>query len=262
MHVSHLLILRVISPGQSRASARRAFTLIELLVVIAIIAILAAILFPVFAQAREAARKAACQSNLRQIGLAWMMYAQDYDEHVMPSYDYTGTGGCEWKIWWGCFDGTRVIPNSSWLYPYTKNEGVKTCPNRPKGSDPDWPSTGYGYNWMYFPDVTSPSVTLAAIQAPTETIIFTDAGRLLWEGTGQYEDTSFIQAPSIAWPSFHARHSGGGNVLWADGHVSVQRPKWLRATYITGNQEAQKRQNVADVDQDGNPDTDELFDLN
>ncbi len=65
--------------------SHRGFTLIELLVVIAIIAILAAILFPVFAQAREAARKASCTSNLKQIGLAWLLYAQDYDEMVMPA---------------------------------------------------------------------------------------------------------------------------------------------------------------------------------
>ena len=63
----------------------RGFTLIELLVVIAIIAILAAILFPVFAQAREKARSATCQSNLRQMGLAWHMYFQDYDETTMPA---------------------------------------------------------------------------------------------------------------------------------------------------------------------------------
>src|SRR5881394_2171061 len=63
-----------------RRPGRRAFTLIELLVVIAIIAILAAILFPVFAQAREAARKASCVSNVRQLGLGWHMYSEDYDE--------------------------------------------------------------------------------------------------------------------------------------------------------------------------------------
>ena len=69
-------------------SRRKGFTLIELLVVIAIIAILAAILFPVFARAREKARTASCQSNLKQIGIAAMMYAQDYDENVVPAiYD-------------------------------------------------------------------------------------------------------------------------------------------------------------------------------
>src|SRR3990172_12734890 len=71
---------------------RQGFTLIELLVVIAIIAILAAILFPVFARARENARKSSCQSNHKQIGVAVMMYSQDYDE-TMPIYNYTGASG-------------------------------------------------------------------------------------------------------------------------------------------------------------------------
>ncbi|HEU4753946.1 MAG TPA: DUF1559 domain-containing protein [Armatimonadota bacterium] len=96
----------------------RGFTLIELLVVIAIIAILAAILFPVFAQAREAARKAACTSNMKQIGLALGSYATDYDGYMPPS-QLPPTGA-----------------NVSWptmLFPYVKNEGIFVCPSGEKG---------------------------------------------------------------------------------------------------------------------------------
>ena len=92
---------------------RRAFTLIELLVVIAIIAILAAILFPVFAQARESARKTACLSNARQIGLASYLYAQDYDEAVLPWIVRTGQPR----------DSARRDANT-WVHiilPYVKN---------------------------------------------------------------------------------------------------------------------------------------------
>ncbi len=127
-------------------SARRGFTLIELLVVIAIIAILAAILFPVFAQAREKARQASCLSNLKQIGTATMMYMQDYDEsfyshrwncnasgtlQACGSYTTTGvdggplkpqyaglTGGAEARLYW-----------IELLQPYTKNYGVFKCPS-------------------------------------------------------------------------------------------------------------------------------------
>jgi len=121
----------------------RAFTLIELLVVIAIIAILAAILFPVFAQAKEAAKKTACLSNTKQIGLATMMYANDYDDTFC--IEGSGPGA----------DQDSVV-----LYePYVKNEGVFICPDRTdnNGSNPTypydlqyWPDNkypGYGYNW-------------------------------------------------------------------------------------------------------------------
>src|SRR5438105_4271109 len=104
--------------GGSSPMRKRGFTLIELLVVIAIIAILAAILFPVFAQAREAARKASCLSNLKQIGTGWMMYVQDYDEQTpMSAWTTEGKG-----------DGWRAIP--FWrIQPYVKSEQVMLCPS-------------------------------------------------------------------------------------------------------------------------------------
>ncbi|HZP81820.1 MAG TPA: prepilin-type N-terminal cleavage/methylation domain-containing protein, partial [Chthonomonadaceae bacterium] len=77
---------------------RKGFTLIELLVVIAIIAILAAILFPVFAQAREKARAATCLSNVKELGLAHQMYAQDYDEQLVTSWSYGFPGDFEWYV--------------------------------------------------------------------------------------------------------------------------------------------------------------------
>src|SRR6187551_558294 len=99
-----------------RRTGRRGFTLIELLVVIAIIAILAAILFPVFARARENARRSSCQSNLKQIALGIKQYIQDYDE-MMPRYYYATT------------------PNTYWnnaIDPYVKSTQIFDCPSAPR----------------------------------------------------------------------------------------------------------------------------------
>ena len=119
------------APGAPRAGA--AFTLIELLVVIAIISILAAILFPVFAQAREKARSISCISNLKQIGTAFMMYIQDYDGGF-PSgarpQDYGNIGyNCNPAYNAFKFNGGWVVP----VHPYIKNAGIYSCPsaNRP-----------------------------------------------------------------------------------------------------------------------------------
>src|SRR5207249_4113903 len=109
------------SGGTQMDRNKPGFTLIELLVVIAIIAILAAILFPVFAQARDKARQATCLSNGKQIGLGMMMYAQDYDETFCPTRFQNG----------GCTSSGSAIGGSQWnmkILPYTKNEQIFACP--------------------------------------------------------------------------------------------------------------------------------------
>lgn len=113
--------------SQQKTAAQRGFTLIELLVVIAIISILAAILFPVFSQARESARRASCLSNVKQIGMGAMMYAQDYDDTLpeagfnMPCHNASGANSD--NDWSGVYAWPLAI------YPYTKNYQILSCPS-------------------------------------------------------------------------------------------------------------------------------------
>src|SRR3954451_3380210 len=108
----------------NRCRARSGFTLIELLVVIAIIAILAAILFPVFARAREQARKTSCISNVNQLGKAWMMYVQDYDEHFPPRLPDPPKPPAPYPC-----KTSRTIDVRPYSDPYIKNQGLYHCPS-------------------------------------------------------------------------------------------------------------------------------------
>lgn len=161
---------------------KRAFTLIELLVVIAIIAILAAILFPVFAQAREAARKATCQSNMKQILAGCMMYGQDYDEFVVNSYggNYTvqapaASGGYNHNVYWMGF-----------IQPYVKNTGVYMCPDFTPSNqfieDPNSPVyTSYGHNHDFLGwDMNNGSIKMSQVKSPSDTVYFCERATRSW----------------------------------------------------------------------------------
>lgn len=222
-------------------AALRAFTLIELLVVIAIIAILAAILFPVFAQARESARKTSCLSNLNQIGKAAMMYTQDYDEKMIPAY-VNGNGG----------------PNGSWagwtelIQPYTKNFQVLKCPSSgipgSRNPQPGWPAQGIGDNEFFTSYSSNRRVTgeeaggiaMAQIQWPASCLLFFDGPRRCNDNCRQQEDDGWFEAwnpdrkdDDDNWNAtlipYARRHQDGANYSFCDGHV-----KWLKADSLKG----------------------------
>ncbi len=186
--------------------SKKGFTLIELLVVIAIIAILAAILFPVFARARENARRTSCLSNLKQIGLGIMQYTQDYDEKL-PLYSYSGTTLGNW---------------ASVSQPYVKSTQLFECPSGGQKYAPPYsrwatdPGTSgaYGYNWEYLG--AGEAISLAAIEETARTIM---SGEI----TGTENMTAYY-AHKPAIPTYDAnnaytRHLDGSNVLFCDGHA-------------------------------------------
>ena len=248
---------RVLTGRKKRGGAsRRGFTLIELLVVIAIIAILAAILFPVFARARESARKASCMSNLKQIGLAALQYSQDYDERVMPlGYIYGG----KTYYWWGSVKAGVLNESESMLQPYMKNTQIQACPSFDNTSRTVIGLTGYAYNDTYLHPswfAGSPSASLAEIQEPARTVMLADSARISFMDGKTLEANTFLTPPSQDYAAFHARHNETGNVLWCDGHVKARKP-----LYRADATEAYKSNNLGELDEDGNFNTDELFTL-
>jgi prepilin-type N-terminal cleavage/methylation domain-containing protein/prepilin-type processing-associated H-X9-DG protein len=201
---------------------RKGFTLIELLVVIAIIAILAAILFPVFARAREKARQSSCLSNMKQLGLAALMYTQDYDE-ILPRDDHDSNG-----------DGDENEGDATWrgmINPYCKNSQVFICPSHKPAAtvfDGRWndltQNASYGWNVAHHePGAPTPvytGIALAQLQDASSVI-------LIFESNGSHQVGPFSNERWVPTDAWALRHNGGANYAFADGHA-----KWLKPDQI------------------------------
>jgi prepilin-type N-terminal cleavage/methylation domain-containing protein/prepilin-type processing-associated H-X9-DG protein len=234
------LVERYEAPLHKTVKVKSGFTLIELLVVIAIIAILASILFPVFARARENARRSSCQSNLKQIGLGLLQYVQDYDEQMISIY-YGASG---WD------NVPASTGNYKWMdavQPYIKSTQIFDCPsdtfathgryvqgnpssnrawgsygiNNVHGNDPAPPTPPSGFAW---PGGIVPSA-MAALQAPATTVWVVDSEDALannntfnWVVDSIAVPTTFPGTPPQANRCI-ARHLDTINTLYADGHV-------------------------------------------
>jgi len=207
---------------ETGAQMRRGFTLIELLVVIAIIAILAAILFPVFARAREKARQASCQSNLKQLALGLAMYSQDYDETICMAYQYMPQPGATMLAWW-----------VDLITPYTKNTQIAVCPSSPGVTS---------YNYMRPPGLPNPLIlgysraswlcnnsgsaaaavpnaprSLAQVDDPAGTIDIVDAiGMEIWSNPAHLD-----YGEPASGRRLQTRHNDMVNAAFYDGHVKA-----------------------------------------
>jgi prepilin-type N-terminal cleavage/methylation domain-containing protein/prepilin-type processing-associated H-X9-DG protein len=219
--MNRLLRLRI------RPRPVRAFTLIELLVVIAIIAIIAAILFPVFQKVRENARRAACASNLKQLGTAFALYTQDADERLPNATDGPGgagiAGGWVYYSQFGSHSAGRPaafdVAQGS-LYPYVKSRQVYICPDDDQGQ-----RSGASYALNSCMVQESPPVgvepragrSLAAFDASAGTLLLAEEDADYTDHRGGSTDDGYL---SLYWNNaVSVRHTSGSTLAFLDGHV-------------------------------------------
>jgi prepilin-type N-terminal cleavage/methylation domain-containing protein len=229
----------------NRRSPHHGFTLIELLVVIAIIAILAAILFPVFAQARDSARQTACLSNGKQIGTSLYMYLQDYDE-AFPPADYGNAVTTPPYTQFGWFSGTGgsvFFPPCCFdlLQPYQKNLDIDKCPSDSTGIPPQLPlgvngngeklrPLSYALNRYFFYDQSTfafnpaASFALAAIQRPAEKVFIVESAAVLGRELISPRNLNLVVNRQ---PPLLRRHRDGAIYIYADSHA-----KWRKMPQI------------------------------
>jgi len=187
---------------------RKGFTLIELLVVIAIIAILAAILFPVFAKAREKARQSSCMSNIKQFGLGALMYVQDYDETF---FRLSYTSGAATPTTYLCDWPEKVVP-------YIKNYQIMKCP-----SHSDTVPSGYANTYIcsYGANQNISVAAMGSFQAPSVTIMmYEDQSTWRYNTCANYSWAFNGKVGTVAY-----RHNEGSNIVFVDGHA-----KWYNTS--------------------------------
>jgi prepilin-type processing-associated H-X9-DG protein/prepilin-type N-terminal cleavage/methylation domain-containing protein len=212
-----------------------AFTLTELLVVIGIIAILAAMLLPVLSRGRLSAQRAACESNLRQIGIATQLYWGDNDGNCF-SYNFgtTNSGQIYWFGWIGAgAEGRRPFDLSlGALHPYLRGSNVRLGP----ALDPDAPHFklkgtnvifSYGCNSYLFGGPGHTALNARKISRPSDTALFADAAQVNdFEAPASHKNPMFEEwyyvDGNTAYPNAHFRHSQRANVAFADGHVGME----------------------------------------